>query len=830
MVIKMIRAKLVVKNVFKKPLRSAIIILSLAAAAFAALFCISGITSAKNSITDFFHSTYGNTDIILLDPLNKLSAEAADLPPGSSIVKKVTAEISITEPNKKYFNYADHLSITIVGIDTKAAYDIRILDDIYPNTKEGVTITQPLAYQAGKKVGDTISFYGDKGKKYDLKILSICPARKVMEMTPTAILVTPELCREISGLDDNTYSFGYVDVVPDELTAQTIEDIQNKYPDCLASGTTSVDIEDAMGGMLNIYYLIFAVVFLMVCFIVVSMSRHIVNERMSVIGMLRSIGGSVAGTGMILMAESAFYGLCGGVLGCLVYLPLKNRLTLSMFMPAGIDDSVKSDGINFLTILLVILGVILIQCLFSLTAIIKASKTPVRDIIFGTKETAYLPSKPLCIIGIIILVAGIVCFVISSDFIIVITAAFLSAIGAALFFPLLLLWISKLLAALFKKTNSPVARLAVREISTTKSSVSSAQLILSAISLTISVLVIGVSLLNLISSPVYDANILIKQPEQKSELYSTVINRLDGVEGVEMMYYKYLTYENRSRLNGMDRDMMVMAYNDGGFNYFTGIRDCPDKLEDNEAAIDKVLASKLSIKVGDEISLTLSPDSYLPTEYKLKVKTLIDASYFNSMGNTVMLNEKNYKRAFFDSPSTVVIKTKPDKVFSVIQMLKLTTSDPDSSIVTVEEDLMELRAQMQSMLTIVYAVVALGFILSLLSTSSNLLMGFEQSRRKYAVYYSSSMSKSKLKKLIFTETLLMIIISVTASMFFSFYFLQIIDKGLEMLDISIPLVNPALYSVLFGALAIAVLLIVTVKPLRMLSRMNIAEEIKTSAD
>ena len=153
-------------------------------------------------------------------------------------------------------------------------------------------------------------------------------------MTPTAILVTPELCREIGGLDDNTYSFGYVDVVPDELTAQTIEDIQNKYPDCLASGTTSVDIEDAMGGMLNIYYLIFAVVFLMVCFIVVSMSRHIVNERMSVIGMLRSIGGSVAGTGMILMAESAFYGLCGGVLGCLVYLPLKNRSKSFLLPPA----------------------------------------------------------------------------------------------------------------------------------------------------------------------------------------------------------------------------------------------------------------------------------------------------------------------------------------------------------------------------------------------------------------------------------------------------------------------------------------------------------------
>ena len=826
----MIRAKLVVKNVFKKPLRSAIIILSLAAAAFAALFCISGVNSAKNSLVDFFRSSYGDTDIIVLNVQNKLPVQPEDLPPGSRLVKKATANISITEPNKKYLNYADSYEISVIGINVTEAYNSKLLDEMYPNTLDGVTITQPLAIQMNKKVGDTIHIYGDKGKEYNLKIASIAPARKLLDFTPVSILVTPELCWEIGGFDEGSYNFGYIDVVPDELTGKTIADLQSKYPDCGIGGTASEDAELAMGSMLNIYYLIFAVVLLMVCFIVVSMSRHIVNERMSVIGMLRSVGGSIAGTGMTLLAESAFYGLCGGILGCILFVPLKNVLTLDMLMPVGSEEMTKTDGITPLTIFLVILGVILIQCLFSLAAIIRASRTPVRDIIFGTKETAYLPSKPLSVIGALMLVSGIICFIVSADFFIVIIAAFLSAIGAVLIFPLLLSLISKLLSALFLKANMPVARLAVREIATTKSSVSSAQLILSAMSLTISVLVIGVSLLNLLSSSVYKGDIIITSPEETGSLYTSALSRIDGVEGVEPIYYKFLMYDEKGTINGVSRDMMVMAYNDAGYKYFDGVDGCPDKLEDNEAAVDKIFASRLSLHEGDEISIVLNPEGYLPAHLNLKIKALVDSGRFNSMANTIMINEKNYKRAFFDSPSVVVIKARPDKVFDVLQTVRTTTADRSSSIVTVDEFLIEQRSQMESLLTIIYAVVALGFILSLLGTSSNLIMGFEQSRRKYAVYYSSSMSKSKLKKLIFTETALQNIISIAASMIFSLYFLQIINKGLTMLDISIPLVSPVLFAVLFGASAFVVLLIITVKPLRMLSKMNIAEEIKTSAD
>ena len=80
------------------------------------------------------------------------------------------------------------------------------------------------------------------------------------------------------------------------------------------------------------------------------------------------------------------------------------------------------------------------------------------------------------------------------------------------------------------------------------------------------------------------------------------------------------------------------------------------------------------------------------------------------------------------------------------------------------------------------------------------------------------------------ETVLTSGISVIISVLFGLFFLTLLNKALSLLNMSIPLVHPVLYALLFGAAAFAVLLVVVIKPIRMLSKMNIAEEIKTSAD
>ena len=581
--------------------------------------------------------------------------------------------------------------------------------------------------------------------------------------------------------------------------------------------------------MLNIYYLIFAVVFLMVCFIVVSMSKHIVNERMSVIGMLRSIGGSILGTGLLLLCESAFYGLCGGILGTLLFLPMRNSSDIGIFAVVG-EDYTKSDGINILTILLVIFAVILLECAFSASAVLRAAKTPVRDIIFGTKETAYIPSKLLAVVGAILLVVGIAVFVMFYDFTMLIAAAFCSAIGAVLLFPMLLNFTSKGLAVVFGKLDMPVAKLAAKEAASTKSSVSSSQLILSAISLTIAVFIIGVSMISFFTDPVYKTEVLITYPTQSISFYDHVLKGLDGVEDVECLRYLNLSYEDRPEINDEERDMRIMALNEGGFRYLTGIQNVPSSLAENEAAIDSAFASKLSLGVGDEITVKVNRDKYLPTTLKLKIKDLINSSTVNNYCTTVLINDDLYRSVFYDNVSIVLVKTAPGMEYSVADIMKSTLPDNDSDIQTIEEYKAVQEENSSGLLTIIYAVIILGFALSLMGTSSNMLMGFEQSRRKYAVYYSSSMSKGKLRRLIVIETALVSGISVAASVIFGLYFLNIIRSALSLMALSVELVSPFGVAVMFGAGAFALLMTVAIKPVMMLSKMNIAEEIKTGTD
>ena len=254
------------------------------------------------------------------------------------------------------------------------------------------------------------------------------------------------------------------------------------------------------------------------------------------------------------------------------------------------------------------------------------------------------------------------------------------------------------------------------------------------------------------------------------------------------------------------------------------------KLGEDEIALDKAIADKLSLKVGDEVTLGLNNDKYLKQELKLKVSALIDSVYYNSFRNTMMINLDSYKRIYYDEPAYVLIDSNPEKTFEVIEMLRATLPDNSMRIVTNEEFLMEVRSSVESILTILYSIIGLGILLSLLGTSSNMLMGFEQSRRKYAIFYSSSMSKNKLKKLIVIEAALMIVLSVASASAFSLYFLNVIGKALTMINMTVVFVSPVLYSVIFGAIASLLMMIVVIKPVRMLSKMDVVKEIKTDSD
>ena len=127
----MIRLKIVLRNVIGKPLRTAIIILSLAAAAFTALFCISGINTAQNGLRDYFRANFGEADIMIYSYSSTVKVEPSAFPQNTRILEQTIAGITMTTPNPDYLNYVKKVNIGIVGMDTQSAYEMKLLD-IYP--------------------------------------------------------------------------------------------------------------------------------------------------------------------------------------------------------------------------------------------------------------------------------------------------------------------------------------------------------------------------------------------------------------------------------------------------------------------------------------------------------------------------------------------------------------------------------------------------------------------------------------------------------------------------------------------------------------------------
>jgi len=51
-----------------------------------------------------------------------------------------------------------------------------------------------------------------------------------------------------------------------------------------------------------------------------------------------------------------------------------------------------------------------------------------------------------------------------------------------------------------------------------------------------------------------------------------------------------------------------------------------------------------------------------------------------------------------------------------------------------------------------------------------------------------------------------------------------------MINMTVVFVSPVLYSVIFGVIASLLMMIVVIKPVRMLSKMDVVKEIKTDSD
>ena len=187
------------------------------------------------------------------------------------------------------------------------------------------------------------------------------------------------------------------------------------------------------------------------------------------------------------------------------------------------------------------------------------------------------------------------------------------------------------------------------------------------------------------------------------------------------------------------------------------------------------------------------------------------------------------KQWFMSEISTYVddIYVKFSKTGSVEKLKETLEKDfPNAYVYTAQEQQADLDEDCSRIMTIIYSILGVGVVLALLGSVSNAVIGFEQSKRKYAVLHSVAASKRKLSKLILLETFISSLIAGVFAVVLGLFLTTMIDTTLENTGFSILIKYDILAIALFIVAFIAVLLLAAIKPILSLRKMKTAAELK----
>ena len=812
-----ILGKLTRRNITGKPMRSFAIILALAASAFALLLCMGGREAPEQQLRKNILSSYGGAEIQFIDTNRDLKINEDDLPEGSKIITFSTLAANAGSSKGEY-------AIKVTWFDPEKAIDFGFLENsIDPG--DGVIVSESFAKKAGLSEGDTLELTStidnqnaaSVKKSISVKVSSIS-RDKYFRRRATTIYLSEANLQKLSADGVSGKSSAYADI-PDDLDVKAVSmEMQKKYPDYIIGELLTDQMLDDLNNQTMVFVLIFAVILMMTLFLTFSMSKHIANERISTIGTLRSLGGSIPRTSAVLLVESGIYGLTGGIIGAVLFAVFGRFAIISMFATIPDDWSMKLYMYP-----IAVLFAIAIQIICQTGALVKAVKTPVRDIIFSSRDTAYHLSIKKTIAGAVILAGGIVLGINAYDMIFSIAAIALICTGAVMLLPFLLKGISKVLVKLFGALGMPCAKLAANECAHKKSTVASTQLTFVSLAITIAIFITSMSISQLYNPDIYNMDAVIGL-DQKTEKVDEFV-KMDGITDCQYLYNTFSSV----RINGKKKTYVCFAAYDD-FSLYTGVSGLGAEPAEDEVYIGEGYARQLGVKAGDTVEIK-DMDNIIRNQdgseeyavYKFRVKGLCSTVYHYS--KSFVVNKKWFRDNMGDIVDRVYINLRsPDDLDKV-------TSETEkkfrgAEVQTRAQVIADQEEESSDIMTILYSMIAIGCVLALLGAVSNAIIGFEQSRRKYAVLHSVAASRKKLSRLILLETLISSVTAGGLALLTGVLLTSLIETALASLDIGVEIIFNVPLIAVFIAVLTAAMLLAALKPISSLRKMNTAAELK----
>lgn len=805
--------KLMLKNITIKPLRTAIIVVCLSAVTltFSLYFTIN--VSSEELIESQVRGITGKTDIMIT--AQQGFDENTNFPDNmdSLYVMYTNADLQLHTPEN--YKYVQKKQVLLFGADTKKAYEFEILPMYEEINDDEVIITNAIADIFGYEVGDVISVPCVDGRDITVKVKSIFPCEKFLQLSPMTMILTNQKAAEISCMPGCPGTVVYGDVLDNTEITQTYQSICDKYPDYIVSQVMGTeDTKEMISGISGTFFLIFAVIFLMIIFIISAFSKNLAAERLSVIGTLRSIGGTKVYASAILYGECAVYGLIGGILGAVLFYCVKDTV-LGSFFVTNISDKVSYSAPAYVVVIAIGLSVAL-SCICSFAAIFKATKGSIKDIIFATKDTAYRPSVIMAVFGGVLLVTAIVMNVFGEEFAGKLLSLIFYMCGICFIIPFLIAKVSKLVVRVSKGERFPVLRLSFIQLGTKKTLVTQTVICTAVMILTMAIYILTGSVNKLYSYEVYNCDAFIEGLSEKPEQYKNIVDS-EKLEDYEYIYSK----EEALNINNEEVSTIILGYD--GFDMLNGFSKIPEEIGENEIVMDKAVMNRLDILEGDIVNITFKKDTIRPVSKEFVVKAGCDSVYYDMRCIAVLINLDTYKEIYYDYPSMLLLKVKDKAEVGLLEKLLV---DKSAIFKTTAEYYEAMETEKSSITGILEAMLVLGFALAMISAVGNHSVGYEQRKHEFAVLFSSGMSKSRIIKMLFIESIVSVAVSIVVSLASITVILNILSELLEKLELKIPIYWNVTGIVLFIVIIAGAVILTVLGSVCTFRKMNVAEQLK----
>ena len=805
-------------NIFKKPVRALLLIICVAVTVISAYLVFDMNVSATASIQSYFTRMVGKCDAQIRCP-GGIKDEYYDGAPECTKIPFYEKTELLYKRDSTQYSYVLTENAGVYGIDFQKACELKIFENKYELEDDEVIISEKYAEDCALKEGEELVLHDKYNRDVKFTIAKIMTEKNFFtETNQYAAVVNLNAFLVLEANETSRPSECIIDVKDDDRVDEFVEKIKENVPGVYCRNLSSVGAE-AAAQLKSLFVVIFILSFLLVIFITISLSERIVCERMSVIGTLRSLGISRSLTSGILLAENIFYGLTGAVAGTVLYMFIRKPL-LSEIIRFGDGSSPVVKPVSVSTIIIVLAGAVFFECAAPVSALVKALKTSIRDIIFDNRDTEYRFSKVQTVSGIILLITGVITYFAGKKSMIVSTISLISlVISLSLIMPWILKAASKLWCFVSDKAKLPVLKLAAVEISSKKSTVSSAVLCVTAVCLSITMYVFSVSVTTWIEKTGYKADVMLFDLSLEKSQY-TFVENIDGVNSVD---YMYETYE-RVEVNGekKDEDFNMIALPDKQF--FDMIPDYPDSLDRDKFVMDKKFADKYKIKKGDTVDFTLHSDGIFPEHVSLTLTGFINTKHYDDTMPVLVINKDLFIEQYYDYPSAVLLKCDdPENVLETIKSHSVGSTDEYYTQDSYVEYMRQMNASIPGVLSV---LLTIGVLLTIIGSSGNQIIGFEGRKREYAVLYSTSMNRKNLRHLIFLENSLSSLTAVVTAVFSGFFVTKLVERILDVIELSVEITVGIGTFAAAGLVFWIILMFTCISPLRSLRKMNTANELK----